>query len=53
MYFSGRKYRSPPYDEVTKGYDYYGTVVNAAARIEALDGVRAPFKKKQRIFKSY
>lgn len=24
------------YDEVTKGYDYYGTVVNAAARIEAL-----------------
>eukprot|EP00667_Euglena_gracilis_P002641 EG_transcript_2645 len=24
------------YDEVSKGYDYYGTVVNAAARIESL-----------------
>eukprot|EP00668_Euglena_longa_P005482 GGOE01006466.1.p1 GENE.GGOE01006466.1~~GGOE01006466.1.p1 ORF type:complete len:312 (-),score=85.75 GGOE01006466.1:1523-2332(-) len=24
------------YDEVSKGYDFYGTVVNAAARIEAL-----------------
>eukprot|EP00667_Euglena_gracilis_P003051 EG_transcript_3058 len=24
------------YDEVSKGYDYYGNVVNAAARIEAL-----------------
>eukprot|EP00667_Euglena_gracilis_P034718 EG_transcript_61338 len=24
------------YDEVSKGYDYYGTVVNAAARIESI-----------------
>ena len=24
------------YDAVTKGYDYYGTVVNAAARIESV-----------------